>query len=252
MPISSSTSDWVVRLTGSRTAKYRVICFPNAGGSATAFKPWLSQIPPEVELLAVQLPGRQKRVWETPLRDLHTAVQALVPDVLKLSGPDTVFFGDCTGALVAYETIRSAALRVMPVPRHFVVSCCRAPDLHPRHIRLHALDEPALIAKMHQLAFAPEWLLNNEPTLKSFLPLLRCDFEMVESYTYQPGPALRLPITAIAGTEDKITPEIDVAAWQRHTASKFDFVPMAGSHDVARTRVNDVMAVIKAAAGYSS
>jgi medium-chain acyl-[acyl-carrier-protein] hydrolase len=252
MPIPSFTSEWVVSLVGSRAAKHRVICFPNAGGSATAFKLWAKQIPPEIELFAVQLPGRQKRVWESPLRDLQTVVQALVPDILKLSGPNTIFFGDCTGALIAYETIRAAALRGIPVPRHLLVSCCRAPDLQPRHMQLHALDEDALITQMRQLAFAPEWLLNDERTLKSFLPLLRCDFEMAELYAYQPGPPLRLPITAVAGTEDKITPETDVAAWQRHTTSKFNLVSMAGSHDVARTRISDIMALVQAATGHWS
>lgn len=250
--MAPSSSDWLVRLAGARAARRRVICFPHAGGSATAFKPWVSQIPADIELLALQFPGRQKRIREAPIRDLRVAVAALLPAIAALSGPNTVFFGDCTGALVAYEAIRAVVANGIQPPKHFLVSCCRAPDLRPRHGPLHSLDESALISQIRQLSFAPEWLLNDAATLRWFLPLLRSDFELAESYVDQAGDPLLVPITAVAGTQDKITPESDVAAWRRYTVSGFDFIPMEGSHDLALTRVGDVVALVNAALGDSN
>ena len=248
----SAVGDWLVRLTSECAVQSWVICFPNAGGSATAFRSWSSRVPADIEVLAVQFPGRQKRIREAPFRDLHAAVEGLLPAIAPLSGPNTVFFGDCTGALVAYEAIRAGAASGIPLPRHFLVSCCRAPDLQPRHEPLHALDEPALIAQIRQLSFAPEWLLNDAATLRSFLPLLRCDFELAESYVHRPGNALPIPITAVAGTWDKITPETDVSAWKHHTSASFDFIPMEGSHDLALTRVDDMLVLVEAAVNGSN
>jgi surfactin synthase thioesterase subunit len=244
-----SSSDWCIRLTGARTARGRVICFPSAGGSATAFKPWIAQVPAGIELLALQFPGRQKRLREAPMRDLRVAVKALLPAIAPLSGPNTVFVGDCTGALVAYETIRGIVANGFHPPKHFLVSCCRAPDLRPRHDPLHSLDESALIAQMRLLSFAPEWLLKDMATLRWFLPVLRSDLELAESYVDHVGDPLVVPITAVAGTEDRITPEPDVAAWRRYTVSRFDFVPMNGGHDLAVTRVAQLVALVSAALG---
>lgn len=224
-----------------------MICFPSAGSSATAFKPWIAQVPASIELFAVQFPGRQKRIREAPMRDLRMAVKALLPAIAPFSGPDTVFVGDCTGALVAYEAIRGLVASGIHPPKHFLVSCCRAPDLRPRHGPLHSLDESALIAQMRQLSFAPEWLLKDAATLRWFLPVLRCDFELAESYIDQVGDPLAVPITAVAGTRDRITPQSDVAAWRRYTVSRFDFAPMSGGHDLAVTRVAHLVALVSAA-----
>lgn len=237
-------SEWFVRLGGAPDARLRLICFPNAGSSATVFRPWAAKIPPEIELLAVQFPGRQKRIKEPPLRAVGVAVEALLPAIAGVDGPASLFFGDCTGALVAYELIRAMAGEGAALPRHLIVSCCRAPDLPPRHEPLYALDDVTLTAQIRALGFAPEWLLNDQATLKAFLPLLRCDFEMAETYTYRHGAPLPIPITAIAGTRDKITPESDIAAWRAHTCDALDLVRMEGSHDLAQTRVREVVALL--------
>ena len=241
--------DWFVRLAGSPAAPFRIICFPSAGGSATAFRHWSAQIPPAVELLAVQFPGRQKRIKEPPLRDLREAVRELLPAIMSLAESPSVFFGDCTGSLVAYELIQALAARGTDPPRRLIVSCCRAPNLPPTHAPLFLLDDVALTDKIRALGFAPDWLLNDEPTLKAFLPLLRCDFEMAETYVHRVGNPLAVPITAIAGTRDRITPESDVAAWRTHTTQAFDLVPMEGGHDLAQTRAQELIALVTDAMG---
>lgn len=231
-------------MAGSPAAPVRLICFPNAGGSATAFRAWSAIIPAGVELLAVQFPGRQKRIKEPLVRDLREAVQQLLPAVMPLTEVPSAFFGDCAGSLVAYELIQALVARGGNLPRRLVVSCSRAPDLSPRHEPLYGLDDAMLSAKMRELAFAPDWLLDDEPTLKAFLPLLRCDFELAETYVRRDGEPLPVPITAIAGTQDRITPKSDVAGWRAHTTKAFDLVPMAGGHDLAQTRAGDIMAVL--------
>ncbi len=61
-----------------------------------------------------------------------------------------------------------------------------------------------------------------------------------------------VPITAVAGKQDTITPESDVAAWRRYTVSRFDFVPIDGGHDLAVTRVAHLVALVSAALGPGS
>lgn len=242
---ATTEGNWFVQLKGSPEAHMRLICFPNAGSSATAFRPWAEEMPPEVELLAVQFPGRQKRIKEPPLRTLGEAVESLLPALSGLTGPAPLFFfGDCTGALVAYELIKAMQTEGYMQPQHLIVSCCRAPDLPPRHQPLFSLDDATLIEQIRSLGFAPEWLLNDQATLKAFLPLLRCDFEMAETYKQSHDATLPIPITAIAGTRDRITPESDVAAWAARTSDAFELVTMESSHDLAQTRLPEVMALL--------
>jgi surfactin synthase thioesterase subunit len=133
----------------------------------------------------------------------------------------------------------------MARPGYLIVSCCRAPGLPPGHQPLHALDDRALVDEIRRLAFAPEWLLSEPATLRGFLGLLRSDFEMAESYIHRPGPPLAVPITAIAGTRDRITRTADVAAWRTCTTDRFRSIELEGSHDLALTRVGDMLALIQ-------
>lgn len=246
---AASTTDWLVRLDRASAPSKRVICFPNAGGSATAFRVWLPELSSDLELLGVQFPGRQKRIREAPLRDFHKAVDAMLPCLAPFLDPSTVLFGDCMGALVAYGVIRAAKAAGLPPPGHLLVSCCRAPNLPCRYGPLHGLDDEALVEQIRRLAFAPEWLLRDTVTFRSFLPLLRCDFELAESYVYQPAEPLSVPITAIAATQDKITPEADVQAWQHFTSAGFEYVRIDSSHDVVLTHGRDIVQLVRARAG---
>ncbi len=247
--VSTAGNDWFVQLGGTPGARLALVCFPNAGSSASVFRPWRTEIPSEIELLAVQFPGRQKRIKEPPFRALGDAVEALLPAIDALAGRDMLFFGDCTGALVAYELIAALAAAGAAPPRHLIVSCCRAPHLPPRHQPLYALDDDALTGQIRALGFAPEWLLNDQRALKAFLPLLRCDFEMAEAYVCRRDAPLSVPITAIAGTDDRITPESDVDAWRAHTSRAFHFASVRGSHDLIQTQTREMMALLAQAMG---
>ncbi len=244
MSVAIDPGPWCVRFGAAAEYRRRLICFPNAGGSATVFRPWRGEMRADVDLLTIQFPGRQKRIREKPLREFNKAMLALLPVIAPLADQNTIFFGDCTGALFAYELIRALAAEGAALPGGLLVACCRAPDLPPRHAPLYDLDDAALTEQIRALGFAPDWLLNDAATLNAFLPLLRCDFELVEAYRHQSGPPLPIPITAIAGTRDKITPETDVAAWKAHTCNAFRFVKMDGSHDVAQTHTRAVMAIV--------
>ena len=46
---------WRARNAGH---SHRLICFPHAGAGAAAYADWARLLPPEIELVAVQLPGR--------------------------------------------------------------------------------------------------------------------------------------------------------------------------------------------------
>jgi medium-chain acyl-[acyl-carrier-protein] hydrolase len=62
---------WIVRPRPNPRAALRLVCFPHAGGSASIFRTWPNALPPEVELLAIALSGRDARVRE-PLFDRLT------------------------------------------------------------------------------------------------------------------------------------------------------------------------------------
>ncbi|WP_236655590.1 thioesterase II family protein, partial [Streptacidiphilus carbonis] len=67
----ADTSRWIrTYYSGGPTAS-RLVCFPHAGGAANAFTRLSAALPRDIELLAVQYPGRQDRRAEPCAEDIQ-------------------------------------------------------------------------------------------------------------------------------------------------------------------------------------
>jgi surfactin synthase thioesterase subunit len=55
---------WLKRFSRPANGAVRLLCFASAGGSAGTFRHWAPMLPPHVELVGVQLPGRADRFHE--------------------------------------------------------------------------------------------------------------------------------------------------------------------------------------------
>src|SRR5690242_13516044 len=99
MTTTLTTEAPVVQLPASRTpaATVRLICFHHAGGGATSFNLWKRGLGSDVEVIAVEIPNRERFAT---LRDLVAEVNDQLADALD---EPHVFFGHSFGALVAYR-----------------------------------------------------------------------------------------------------------------------------------------------------
>src|SRR5205085_7998711 len=87
-------------------ARLRLFCFPDAGAGASVFFTWPSQLPPDVELAAVQPPGREARLSETPYSDMMELVEKLGEVLEPHMNVPFAFFGHSNGAIMAFELAR--------------------------------------------------------------------------------------------------------------------------------------------------
>ena len=76
----SAASSWLKN--PGTSARYRLFCFPYAGGGALAYHTWQASFSSEIEICPVQLPGRENRITERPFDELPLLVQAISDVVL--------------------------------------------------------------------------------------------------------------------------------------------------------------------------
>src|ERR1051326_2486664 len=74
---SRGDTPWFIRFSRGETASIRLFCFSYAGGGASTFRSWNEGLPPDVDVWAAQLPGRETRVAEQPLRRMPALVDEL-------------------------------------------------------------------------------------------------------------------------------------------------------------------------------
>jgi medium-chain acyl-[acyl-carrier-protein] hydrolase len=230
MSTSSPQSLWFGKRSPDPRARLRLFCFPYAGGSAAIYRQWPQHLPPTIEALPAHLPGRQGRLRERP----PTSIKALVEDIAEAIRPlldiPFSFFGHSMGATVAYELARALRGAGAGEPAHLFVSGRRPPHIPSAQAHTYNLPDAELIEEVRRLEGTPPEVLEHPELMELMLPLLRADFEAIETYSYEPGPPLTCPFTAFGGLQDAELSREQLESWSEHTTGRFALKMFEGGH----------------------
>src|SRR5687767_5694217 len=190
-----------VEITHQPGPRVRLFCFPYAGSGASVFAAWHSHMPAEIEISAVQLPGRETRLREKLVTHLPELVRILIEEV-EVPDEPFAFFGHSMGALVAFEMTLALRARHLREPIHLFVSGCRAPHMRERFATLYQRPDARLTAELRHLGGTPEEVFQNPELLQILLPIFRADLALCASYVCRGIAPLDCPITAFGALDD--------------------------------------------------
>jgi surfactin synthase thioesterase subunit len=208
---------------------HRLICFPHGGAGAGAYADWAGLLPPEIELVAVQLPGRQNRIAEEPFSEVGPLVTVLTHALRPVLDGPCAFFGHSGGASLAYELTKALRSRGRRGPQQLFLSGRAAPDVTGIP-QLHDLPDDEFRAEMRALGGIEPEIAEDDDVMADLLPLLRADFGLWERYRPTPSSPLDCPITVLCGESDPRAPLAGVARWRAYTTAEFSTQIYAGGH----------------------
>jgi surfactin synthase thioesterase subunit len=240
---------WLLRFHPCPEPAARLVCLPHAGGSASYYFALSRALCPEVEVLAVQYPGRQNRLREGFAGSIEELVDGVYGALSALppNEPDVplAFFGHSMGSVLAFELARRLRHDSAPPPLHLFVSGRRAPS-RPRDERLHALDDAGLLEVLKENGGTHQTVLGDPELRALFLPIIRNDYRLTESYRYKPGPPLDCPITMLTGDRDPAVTPDEAAAWHEHTSSEFNVRVYSGGHFYLEDHQQELIDLLRA------
>ncbi|HEV2862462.1 MAG TPA: alpha/beta fold hydrolase [Pyrinomonadaceae bacterium] len=228
--MKESANPWLISYGPSPRARLRLFCFPYAGGSAHIFRQWPQRLPDAVEVCAVQPPGRGNRLRERPFTNLLELVAAAGAALRPFMDRPFAFYGHSMGSTVAYELARRLQEEGREGPLHLIVSGCRAPQLAETREITYDLPEPEFVEELRRLNGTPAEVLDHPELLQLILPLLKADFEAIQTYRHGAGPALACPLTAVGGLDDREVTREHLAPWRELTAGAFSLHMVRGDH----------------------
>ena len=244
MPTKSPGTPWLIFYGVPPRARLRLFCFPYAGGAAHIYHNWPRRLPEDVEVCAVQPPGRGGRLQERPFTNLTELVAAAVPALLPFMDRPFAFYGHSMGALIGFEVARRLREAGRPEPLHLFVSGCRAPQLPDQREITYDLPEPQFIEELRRLNGTPPEVLEHEELLRLLLPLLRADFAVTETYKYSEGPPLGCPLTAVGGLQDEESTREHLIHWREMTTGAFSLHMLPGDHFFLHSSHDALLAII--------
>ena len=206
----------------------RLFCLPYAGAGSTVYRGWRRALAPEIDLVAVQPPGREDRLGEPPVETLAELVAGAADAVEPHLDLPFALYGHSLGALAAFELAHELAGRGTAQPSLLAVSGHRAPHL-PRRVFLRDWSDDGLAAHLRKLGGPGGSLLTSE-YVALFLPAVRADFGIAYGYRYEPRPTLELPIQAFGGTEDRSVTPAELVGWSALTTGEFAATLLPGDH----------------------
>jgi surfactin synthase thioesterase subunit len=250
-PPASRGNGWLVFPRPRPEASCRLFCFPFAGGGSAIYRDWGEALDSEIEVVAIEPPGRLSRISEEPLNDMRLFVDELLPKVLGFVDKPFAFLGHCLGGLTMFEVCRALIDQTDLTPAHLFVSAARAPhrlvgygdferllmeDLLGRRefevgVPVHTQPEPVFAdAIRHFNIPATERLLEEGSLRGLMLPTIRAEFEMAFNYRYVAPPPWPVPITCFAGLDDPYAGPSEMMDWIRFTTSRFTVYQRPGEH----------------------
>jgi medium-chain acyl-[acyl-carrier-protein] hydrolase len=226
-PPPGTTHPGLVQVGEADDAVLDLICIPHAAAGAARFRAWRAVLPPQIGLLALRLPGRERRLAEDPVTTLDAALDD-VEAALAAHDRRIALFGLCSGAIVAYLLAHRRRDRgALPVEHLFVAS-----QLAPRLVP--ATDPPPAELDTGRLLEAlggtPAELFENREFVEMTAPLVRADVAMMSTYRYEPRCPLDVPITAIAGEDDAGIDPFGLMAWSEETTVDVVTRRLPGGH----------------------
>ncbi|WP_439677945.1 thioesterase II family protein [Embleya sp. MST-111070] len=223
-----------------------LLCVPFAGAGPSFFHPWRAPAGDRWRLLSVELPGRERRILETPYRNVVEAAKNSVDEIVANlgRGTRTVLFGHSLGAVLAYELVHLLSTRDVPVER-LIVSGSPGPWTQ-RERRATGLPDEEFLARVEEFAGFRHEALDHPEMRELILPVLQADCEMHENYLPSTDDPVSVPICSIRGDSDGLVSADQAREWRDATTSTFEYAEFPGDHMYLVDHAREILDLIEA------
>jgi len=223
---------WIKITRENPQAKMRMFTFHYAGGARSMYRDWWKDLPHELEILSVQLPGREDRLNETPYRSFFPMIQSLSQSFKPYLDKPYIFFGHCMGGLTSFEVARQLRRTGLRLPEHMFISSFIGPHI-PRPERksiIFNIPEGMVDDFFVELGGTPQEVLDNLGLMTLARVVMDADLDLLRSYEYIEETPLDIPISTFGAVQDKLVIVEEIEEWRKQTSQNWDLTLYPGNH----------------------
>lgn len=225
--------------------KAQIFLFPYAGGGASVFKKWQVYFD-EIQLFAAQYPGREDRINEKPIDKFDLMIDYIYNSLSKIISDEVPYylFGHSLGTKIVYELILKVNENRLPLPKGIIISAGKAP-CYKEEKPICNLDDEKFISQINRFSGTPQEVIENFDIMKIFLPMLRADFILDETYINNQIIKINVPILVLMGTKDIELTLDQLIKWKDYTTCDFSYRNIDGAHMFINTNKEAIIKEIK-------
>lgn len=232
---------WTLKASCSGQARLRLFCFPYSGAGASIWRLWPDALAPVIDVIPVQLPGRENRLREKPA----TSFADLLPEIerLLLEKPDVPYavMGHSMGAHLAFALVEHMSQRGLTLPIHAVLSGRRPIHIAPQPPVSHLPDDIFVRTIMDKYGDG-----NLDPDLlQLMLPTLRADLRMTETWPAPASTEYPVDLTVLGGDNDPWVDPATLDAWHDYFSGDCTTHLFPGGHFFVHEQSEEVIRVVR-------
>ncbi|MFF4443546.1 thioesterase II family protein [Streptomyces sp. NPDC001502] len=243
---------WIRCFHPKPAARYTLVCFPHAGGSASYYFDLSAALDPDIEMLVVQYPGRENRLFEEPAGSVAALADGVYEALRTRLPRRPAFFGHSMGGLIGFEVARRLESAGGTAPHLLVASASSAPSVRTDRLTSgearsgsdagsdagsaaeaeEAEPEPdeAVLARIMGLGGTSDGVRQDPELLQLVLPAIRGDLRALAEYRVDAGAVVGCPVTVFVADGDPDVPLAEAGAWGAHTTADADVHVFEGDH----------------------
>jgi surfactin synthase thioesterase subunit len=223
--------------------RINLFCLPFAGGSKYAYKGYAQYAPEYLNVIPVEIPGRGSRYKEQLLTDAVDITNDIFRTIKGMLHHPYAIYGHSMGTLLGFLLTKKIIAHGLPKPVHLFLSGAGGPAVRLNESKRYLLPKKEFIEKIKELDGSPEGILEDEAMVNFFEPILRADFQAVETFKYEKTNPFDIPMDVFIGLDEKATYE-DALAWREETTSDVYVREFSGKHFFIYKHEQEIMSII--------
>jgi polyketide synthase 12 len=194
------------------------------------FSHFIYNAPPNTEVMAFQLPGRENRINEPNFEQVPLLVEQMAIAIKPFLDLPFVIMGHSFGGMLGYELIRYLKTNFYISPIHLFITGTIAPQLTKKWKQRDVISETAVFTNSEERILSLMNYIDDVEFLKRILPVMRKDMPLIMNYEYIETEKLDIPISAYAADKDEVVHAREVACWAEQTSAGFVLEIVPGDH----------------------
>lgn len=225
-------SRWIAHEKIQPKGKINLLCFTYPGGSASNFAPWKRQIDERINLIPILYPEREVRRKEKMESTFESFIEDFMKENETLFHLPYAFFGYCGGAVIGYEISIKAMEKYGKSPIWGVIASSEAPEFLKDSLVPFpdGNEENGIIKYLLGLKMFDEHIVENKIFLDYYIPLLKADCKMLETYTFIEKKKLNCDLDVLLGRDDQTVRFEKAKKWEAVTQGKVTLEERNGGH----------------------
>ena len=220
--------------------KKPLFCIPYAGGSVSVLNELASEFD-GTTIKTIELPGKGIRANETPCESFGMAVKDCMKQFVSFPNYSmSTVFGYSMGGLLAFETVKRIFINYAKLPENLVIAACDPPPSFPKKEKISDYEESKFCDYLLNTGGITKEVIENEDSREYFLPIIRNDFRVLESYRETPFYPLPMKLTIFFSTD-----EDNVEEWERYTKYGCKYYKFDGGHFFIHKQYKTMAKIIK-------